>query len=229
LDILALVPDVASYAREATDYGMLGAGWRRLRRLGLVSLMRLGIQGFCRIGGVRRRDFPTLLTLLLEMELANFRRARPPLVFLHAQITDLLLAMDHAKALERAVAHIRRGFGAQPGLATNNLGTLLPRLSAWGLEVPYLLTPMHPRGYGMRPSKQACEENCCTFKGQIIATAETELDPSIAAYWRAQRVASAVYDAAEPNLKQWERWNNWPRLQNVQTNGEVLTEEACLL
>src|SRR5262245_30634506 len=84
-DILALVPDVASYAREATDYGMFGAGWRRLRRLGLISLMRLGIQGFCRIGGVRRRDFPTLLTLLLEMELANFRRARPPLVFLHAQ------------------------------------------------------------------------------------------------------------------------------------------------
>ena len=67
-DLLALVPHVAGYVREATDYGMFGAGWRQLRRLSPLSLGRLGIQGLCHLRGVWRRDFPTLLTLLLEME-----------------------------------------------------------------------------------------------------------------------------------------------------------------
>src|SRR5262249_44934289 len=90
-DVWALIPHVAGYGREATDYGMVGAGWRRLRRMGPAAWFRLGLQGMLNAGGVLRRDFPTLLSLLLELERANFRRVRPPVVFLHAQITDLLL------------------------------------------------------------------------------------------------------------------------------------------
>jgi hypothetical protein len=208
-DIWALVPHVAGYVREATDYGLVGAGWRRLRRLHPLSWGRLGVQGIRNLGGVLRRDFPTLLTLLLEMEMANFRRVRPPVVILHPQITDLLLAMDHAAALEHAVLRIRRGFGAEPGLATNNLGTLLPRLQAWGWDVPYLLTPMHPCGLGMRPSREACEQSLRTFQGRIIATLETGLERNIAAYWQDQGVASALYDVPEPICAEWESWKNW--------------------
>lgn len=48
--------------------------------------------------------------------------------FLHPQIVDLLLAMDYGAALTRAIDCIRDGFGAEPGLAANNLGTLLSRM-----------------------------------------------------------------------------------------------------
>src|SRR5205085_3133051 len=44
-DVCALVPHVAGYVREATDHGMLGAGWRRLRRMSPWSWFRLGVQG----------------------------------------------------------------------------------------------------------------------------------------------------------------------------------------
>src|SRR5262245_54800829 len=97
-DIWALVPHVAGYVREATDYGLAGAGWRRLRRMSPLARVRLCWQGLRNFRGVLRRDFPTLLDLLLELEMANFRRARPPVVFLHAQVTDLLLALDHGAA-----------------------------------------------------------------------------------------------------------------------------------
>jgi hypothetical protein len=219
-DVWALVPNLAGYIREATDYGLFGAGWRRLWRLHPLSWGRLGVQGLRSLGGIVRRDFPTLLTLLLEMEMASFRRVRPPVVFLHPQITDLLLAMDHAAALERAVVRIRRGFGAEPGLATNNLGTLLPRLRAWGWEVLYLLTPMHPRGLGMRPSQQACEESLRTFKGRVIATLEPGLSRNIVTYWKAQGVASALYDVPEPNLRDWESWKSWKHSTDLQPEEE---------
>lgn len=213
-DVCALVPHVAGYVREATDYGLFGAGWRRLRRIHPLSWGRLSIQGLRHVGRVLRRDFPALLTMLLEMEMAGFRRASPPVVFLHPQITDLLLAMDHAAALGQAVSRIRRGFRAEPGLATNNLGVLLPRLQAWGLEVSYLLAPVHPDGYGMRPSQRACEEGLASFKGRLVARTETEIERNVAAYWQLQGVASVLYDVSEPGLAEWKRWSAWRHMEN---------------
>jgi hypothetical protein len=226
--IWGLIPHVAGYVREATDYGMLGAGWHRLRRIHPLCWAPLCLHGLRNIKGVCRRDFPTLLTLLLEMEMASFRSAGPPVVFLHPQITDLLLAMDHAVALERAIGRLRRGFGAKPGLATNNLGTLLPRLRAWGLEVPYLLTPIHPHGYGMRPGKETCEDLLRSFNGQVIATLDVGLDSSIAAYWQVRGVASAVYDAPEPNLPDWERWKNRDKGTGRQGDKERLAKPSSV-
>jgi hypothetical protein len=226
-DICALVPHVAGYVREATDYGMFGAGWRRLRRTNPFSWGRLCLRGLCHAGGVLRREFPTLLTMLLEMEMASFRRVSPPLVFLHPQITDLLLAMDHGVALERAVHRIRRGFRAEPGLATNNLGTLLPRLRKWGFEVPYLLAPMHPHGYSMRPSRQRCEENLVTFSGKIVAALDTDIDESVAAYWQRHGVASALYDVPRPSRVEWEQWSVWHRDES-RVKPEILLAQGGL-
>jgi hypothetical protein len=216
-DVCALVPHVAGYVREATDYGMLGAGWRRLRRMSPLSWFRLGCQGMLRARGVLRKDFPTLLVLLLELEMANFRRVRPPVVFLHAQITDLLLAMDHGPALEKAVRRIRRGFGAEPGLATYNAGTLLPRLERWGVEVPYLLTAVHPRGHGMRPTRDDCESALRGFGGRVVATLDGPLTDAVAAYWRERGVASGVYDVPEPQADAWRgMWADWQRARPPQ-------------
>ena len=120
-DVWAIVPHVAGYVREVTDYGMLGAGWRRVRRINPLSGGRLFFQGFLNARGVLRRDFPTLLTLLLELEMANFRKAKPGVVFLHSQMTDLLLAMDHGPALKRAIDRIRMDSVLKPDLRRTTL------------------------------------------------------------------------------------------------------------
>lgn len=208
-DVCALVPHVAGYVREATDYGMFGAGWRRLRRIAPSSYPRLGLQGVRHALGVVRRDFTTLLMLLLEVEMASFRRVRPPFVFLHPQMTDLLVAMDNRRAVERALKKIRSASGADPGLATNNLGTLLQRLNEWGVEAPAVLAPVSPYGYGMRPSREACEEGLRLYRGQLVATSEAGFDEQVAAYWKSLGVVSAVYDVPEPNVDEWQAWRSW--------------------
>jgi hypothetical protein len=208
-DIWAIVPNVAGYVREVTDYGMFGAGLRRVRRINPMSGGRLFLKGIGNAGGILKRDFPTLLSLLLELESANFRKARPKIVFLHAQMTDLLLAMDHRPALEQAIRQMRRGFGAEAGLATHNAGTLLPRLKSCGLEVPYLLTTLHPLGYGMRPDREACERALEGYGGKLIAITDRELQMDTAAYWRTHQVASAVYDYSQPTVAEWRATQGW--------------------
>jgi hypothetical protein len=188
---------------------MLGAGWRRVRRLNPLSGGRLFVQGMLNAPGVLRRDFPTLLALLLELEMANFRKARPTVVFLHPQITDLLLAMDHGPALKKCLQRIRHGFGAEPGLATYNLGTLLPRLQTWGIATPYLMSAIHPKGYGMRPDREACRSALRGYDGSVVATCETNLDEAVVAYWKECGVSTAVYDVADPNPAEWRAWQNW--------------------
>lgn len=207
-EVCALVPHVAGYVREATDHGLFGAAVRRVRRIPFFAGLRLGVQGLFNVRGVLRRDFTTLLRLLLAMETASFRRVRPPVVFLHPQMTDLLLALDNGRAVGAALAQIRRG-GAVPGLATNNLGHLLPRLQAWGIDVPCVLAPMHPDGYGMRPDRPACEAALETFSGQLVTTVESPCDDRVAAYWQARRVTAAVYDVPEPNLEEWQACRSW--------------------
>jgi hypothetical protein len=208
-NVWALVPYVAGYVREVTDYGILGAGWRRLRRINPLSGGRLFVQGVLNARGVLRRDFPTLLSILLELEMATFRRARPRVVFLHPQITDLLLAMDNGAALGQLVDTIRRGWGAQPGVATYNLGTLLPRLRDWALDVPLVLANLHPRGYGMRPNRQGCEAALREFKGRAIAISETGMDADVVNYWRTQGVVTGVYEPDEPQWAEWRLWRTW--------------------
>jgi hypothetical protein len=208
-DVWALVPHVAGYVREVTDYGLFGAGWRRLRRINPLSGGRMFIQGLRNAPGVLRRDFPTLLALLLELEMANFRKARPKVVFLHPQMTDLLLAMGHGAALKTTVERIRRGFGAAAGLATYNAGTLLPRLAEGGVDAEILLTALHPQGYGMRPDQEACETGLKAYRGRVIATSETGLTEEVSSYWKDRGVASVAYDVAEPDPAEWRVWQEW--------------------
>jgi hypothetical protein len=116
--------------------------------------------------------------------------------------------MDNRAALEKALKKIRRGFGAEPGLATYNAGHLLPWLD--GLDVPYLLTARHPRGWGMRPDQQTCESALSEYAGQVIASLDTPLTDEVARYWREQGVASAVYDSPSPEVEEWNgAWATW--------------------
>jgi hypothetical protein len=68
---------------------------------------------------------------------------------------------------------------------------------------------MHPRGHGMRPSREACEIPLRSYSGRVVATCETGLGEGVAAYWRDMNVSSAVYDVAEPRLDEWRAWQNW--------------------
>ena len=201
LEVYPVIPNVIGYVREATDYGMVGAGIRQLRRLRVTDLLGIGLRRITSIGGVLSRDFPTILSLLIDVEMAAFRKFRPSLILLHSQVTDIAVALGNDAALRVFADVVRRRFRAQPGVVTNNFGTLLPALTRWQLDIPVIVAPFNPRGFLMKPTQPACESlrlstDRCIIADRI-APCGTDSLPEAFAYLRHQGIRSAMVDAPD--------------------------------
>jgi hypothetical protein len=197
LQVYPIIPNVIGYVREATDYGLVGAARRRVQQMALVDLLKIGVRGALKAPGVLKRDFNTLMSILFEVELASFKPLQPRVVFLHPQITDLALAFGNRRLFELYVRVMRRRFHTEPGLATNNLGRLLPKLEEWNLEIPFLLTPFNPGGFLMKPSKADCESLRAATSSVVIADkvdATTDPERETWDYLRSHNVRAAMIE-----------------------------------
>jgi hypothetical protein len=201
LQVYPIIPNVIGYVRDATDYGMVGAGLRHLRRLRVGDLLGIGLRGLSSIRRVLARDFSTILSLLIDVEMAAFKKFRPSLVLLHSQVTDIAVAFGNQEALRVFADVVRRRFGAEPGVVTNNFGALLPSLTQWGLDIPVIVAPFNPAGFLMKPTKQACESllratDKCIIADRIAGGAAESLTGAFG-YLRRLGIRSAVVDIAE--------------------------------
>ncbi len=210
LRVYPIIPNVIGYVREATDYGLVGAARRRIQQMALVDLLKIGIRGALKAPGVLKRDFNTLMSILFDVELASFKSLEPPVVFLHPQITDLALAFGNRSLFELYVRTMRERFHTEPGLATNNLGWLAPKLKEWNLTIPFLLTPFNPSGFLMKPSRTECEGLLASTPSAVIADkVDATADPGEDTwrYLRARNIRAAIIEfwndkSFAPTIKQ---------------------------
>lgn len=154
--LLPMIPNLKGFLRDAVEYGMVQAGLRRAMRVGILSLAGMGLRGVGRAPALMRGDFPAMLRSFIELELADFARYDPPVVFLESQMTDTALAMRNPRILEAFFDAVQSRTGAQPGLVTQNLGALMAALKTWGLECAAAIAPWSLSGAGMRPDPDAC-------------------------------------------------------------------------
>jgi hypothetical protein len=201
LQVYPIIPNVIGYVRDATDYGMVGAGIRHVRRLSVGDLLGIGLRGLMNVRRVITRDFSTILTLLIEVEMAAFKRFRPPLVLLHSQVTDIAVSLGNRDALRVFADVVRRRFGAEPGLVTNNFGTLLQSLMQWKIDIPVIVAPFNPRGFLMKPTKQVCESLLRRTDRYVIAdrigTGSRAVLEGAFDYLRHLEIRSALVDVAD--------------------------------
>jgi hypothetical protein len=150
-----LLPYITKYVRQSNEKGLVNlvldqlksAGWgQRLQVLGSGSL------------GLLKRDYPEMLKTLIRIELMPFQGLRMKGVFLHDALTDLALALDIPEVFELYCSEISQRFGAEPGFATKNLPFLVDRFRAYGLKRPLVLAHWNKVGFGMNPSREACEK-----------------------------------------------------------------------
>lgn len=197
LQVYPIIPNVIGYVREATDYGLVGAARRRVAQMAILDLLKIGVRGTLNAPGVLKRDFNTLMSILFEVELASFKPLEPRVVFLHPQITDLALAFGNRRLFELYVRVMRKRFHTEPGLATNNLGWLLPKLRQWGLSIPFVLTPFNPGGFLMKPSQADCETLLASTSSVVIADkVDATADPERETwdYLRSHNVRAAMIE-----------------------------------
>ncbi len=155
--VYIIAPDVTSYVRDVTKYGLLGMAWKKVRSIGFRNLLRLSFPVLTKARSIMKKDFKVLLPLLVWLDYVQLRSLHPKIIFLHYQMTDLALANDNKALLQSVLALTRKEKELKLGLMTKNLSLLERKLAEWDLSVQYVLAPFNQKGHGMRDSQKACE------------------------------------------------------------------------
>lgn len=145
-EVIPQIPNVTGIIRETYDYGPVGAGLRRLAMIGPVSAVKVGFTGLANVGGVLRKDFPSMLKVLLDLEFRAFQRFKPERMILSPQITDMAIAFENPRIVE-LFAEYSKNIGVKPYLSTNNPMQLADRLGRWGVPVDGVVAPINRGGY----------------------------------------------------------------------------------
>ena len=105
----------------------------------------------------------------IEREATQFGPKALRGIVVSSVVTDLALAANQPRFIERLLrfAHQRHWL---VGVETRNLGHLLARLGAWGLEPDMVLGPMNPRGVAMMPDSQSVLTAMSSSPARVIAT-----------------------------------------------------------
>lgn len=200
LRVYPLLPYIAKYVRQANEKGLVnvvldqlrGTHWSR--KLNLLS--RGGLAAL-------RRDLFRILSTLIEIELAPFRRLDVHVVFLHDALTDLGLGLDAGSVFTFFRDELASRHGATAGFATKNLPLLLERFASYGLATPVVLTHVNRIGFNMNPSQQACEPllrdgDVRVMAMGTLASGYLRPDDAYAYLARFPRIESVVVGASTP-------------------------------
>lgn len=156
LSILAVIPNAYEYARESTEKGVLGTILSRSKEIDLYRKVRMGLRALRKIQGIITKDLLTLLTNLMDFEMASFHSHNVTGVILHGQVTDLALSSNNREIFDVYQEIVRERYKVQPILATHNFGTLLPKLIEWKIKLP-ILASFNKKGFIMKPTQEECE------------------------------------------------------------------------
>lgn len=104
----------------------------------------------------------------IEREVTTFKPASMRGLVISSTVTDLALAANQPRFLERMMKFARPKHW-MVGFETRNLGHMLARLTAWGVVPDFVLGAMNPRGVGMMPDAETVLEAIQRSGVRVIA------------------------------------------------------------
>jgi hypothetical protein len=161
-----LLPYITKYVRQANEKGMVNIVLDQLKQAGWTQALGILARGGL---GALTKDYRHILSTLIGLELAPFHGLRLKAVFLHDVLTDLALALDIPEVLDLYAAEIKKRFGARAGFATKNLPLLVERFQRYGFQSPLVLAQLNKIGFGMNPSREACERVLASSQLEVMA------------------------------------------------------------
>jgi hypothetical protein len=161
-----LLPYITKYVRQANEKGMVNIVLDQLKQAGWTQTLGILARGGL---GALTKDYRHILSTLIGLELAPFHGLQLKTVFLHDVLTDLALALDIPEVLELHATEIKKRFGARAGFATKNLPLLVERFRRYGFQTPRVLVQINKIGFGMNPSREACEHVLAGSSVEVMA------------------------------------------------------------
>jgi hypothetical protein len=149
------------------------------------------------------KDAIQLMRMLVDIEMRMFAGLDTRVVFLQNIVTDLILGLELKDFFHEYCEHIRKKYGALPGLITQNLPRLREQLQRWGISELVICTSINKIGYLMSPSLGAYEQALAAndpqaYQVMAMSTLASGAIPATEAYEfvNALNVQSVVFGAS---------------------------------
>jgi len=145
------MPYAHKYADAVTELGMIGALKRFIPGGIIGTIVRGG-------GAVARRDFVSMMEVLIDTEMKMFSGFNTEVIFLQNVMTDLLLGLDLKEIFVAFSDYVKKKYCAEPGFFTMNLARLLTFLEECGIENPIICSSINKIGFRMCGGREVYEE-----------------------------------------------------------------------
>src|SRR5665213_163051 len=162
LQIYPCLPYAHKYANAMTELGILGT-IKQYVPGNLFSTFARGGLAFV------KKDFISMMQLLIDAELKMFRGISTPVIFIQNVITDLVLGLGMTDFLVAFDKYIREKYHAEPGYITMNLPFLVKTLEKCGIENPVICASINKCGFRMSGGKELYEKTIAERRCRIIA------------------------------------------------------------
>ncbi len=145
------MPYAHKYANAVTELGILGT---------LKAYLPGNIFSVTGKAGMAymRKDYPSLMELLVDAELKMFKGMNTPVIFLQNVIVDLLLGLGMREILVRYAEYIREKYNAEPGFITMNMPRLVDMCEEEGIKNPIICSSINKIGFRMSGSIEEYEK-----------------------------------------------------------------------
>ncbi len=145
------MPYAHKYANAVTELGILGT---------LKAYIPGNIFSVASKAGLAyvRKDFPTLMELLVDAEMKMFKGLNTPVIFLQNVIVDLLIGLGMDEILVYFSEYIKKKYKAEPGFITMNLPMMVDLCEKHNIENPIICSSINKIGFRMSGNNEIYEE-----------------------------------------------------------------------
>jgi len=154
-----IIPDMASFIRDVTEKGNIGALLGRLLKVGIGGMLTLAWWNWKNVLHLAKMEFAYGVLLLTQIEILNLKGHKFDYIILSDQITDLSVALKTKVIIKSATGTINKIMPkVKVGVMTNNFVRSIEQFYEWGLKLDIIITPINVSGYEMNPTQKEVEE-----------------------------------------------------------------------
>ncbi len=145
------MPYAHKYANAVTELGIMGTLKAYIPGNILAVASKAGL-------AYVRKDFPTLMELLIDAEMKMFRGMNTPVIFLQNVIVDLLYGLGMDEIFVHYAEYIKKKYNAEPGFITMNMPRMVDMCERLGIKNPIICSSINKIGFRMSGSIKEYEE-----------------------------------------------------------------------
>ena len=166
IDFYLQVPYVQGYVQKINEKGLTGLISEIIGRTGIKTASIMGLKN---IMNLAKKDYLSMATSALQLEVTPFMEFKIKALLLHNVITDLLLSLQMPDVFPEFIKYVEDELRLNLGFITLNFQLFKNSFEKWDIEPSIIMTPVNSGGYDMNPSKEIVETSIRNYKGEIIA------------------------------------------------------------